>query len=169
MARKSKVVVARYEAVGGPPESGTDQAGNPYGPTGKGQYVVAYCGKHTSPNLYRFWSGIPWGARLRLRNENVEVFLDGRWQPTTNFTPATREDIMSRHTICITNTSFPTSGSLMILVTKPAIFSKMSTRNSALTKKSIYIASSFILRQQTKRKQQKVNMCCLNTLTDAFT
>jgi len=92
----TKLIVATYDAVGGPrvPIKGGD--GLTMGPTDQGNYVMAYCGRHTSPT-YRYWSRIPWGASLKEEKGVLKVFVKGRWQPLRNFTPATKNEILDRH------------------------------------------------------------------------
>jgi len=93
----NKIIIAVYPAVGGPTTVGIGSDGNQEGPTDQGDYVIAYCGKHSSPKMYQFWSKITWGTQLRERKGVLEVYVSGRWQALKNFTPATADDIKKYH------------------------------------------------------------------------
>jgi hypothetical protein len=91
-----KVIVAQYQAEGGPevPFMGSD--GHEAGPTDAGDYVVAYCAKHRSVR-YPQWSGIPWGAKLKTDGGVLLVQLDGRWQDVFKLTGVTRAEVEDYH------------------------------------------------------------------------
>jgi hypothetical protein len=93
----TKVIVALYEAVGGPKHKKREADGLMAGPTDKGEYVFAYCGKASSPKYYRFWSKVRWGTSLREKNGVLQVYVRRRWRPLKNFTPATKKDILDYH------------------------------------------------------------------------
>ncbi len=103
----SKVIIDTYEAVGGPAKAVKAPDGYVAGPTDAGEYVVAYCGKHTSAKTYRYWSGVPWGASLRERREQLQVYVGGRWQLLSLFTPATKEEIINYHWILYQKRKIP--------------------------------------------------------------
>jgi hypothetical protein len=92
-----KVIIDTYEAVGGLAKAVKAPDGYVAGPTDAGEYVVAYCGKHTSAKVYRYWSGVPWGASIRERRGQLEVYVSGRWQSLSLFTPATKEAILNAY------------------------------------------------------------------------
>lgn len=98
MASQEKVIVARYVAAGGPPYTGVDLNKNKFGPTDPGQYVIARCQQHVSEKLYKKWSGLAWGTKLRVRRnmgaEIVEAYIRDQWRPINpKFTSATVEEI----------------------------------------------------------------------------
>jgi len=93
----NKVIVGIYDAVGGPKTPIMRADGYQAGPTDKGEYVIAYCAKHSSPRMYRTWSNIRWGTPLRERKGILEVYINGKWQALKNFTSATKTDIQDYH------------------------------------------------------------------------
>ena len=106
MARK--VVVAMFDAVGGPAKAQRAEDGLTAGPTDAGRYVVASCGRHVSPT-YPVWSSIRWGTPLKEIEGKIYVQSNnsrtgGRdgvratgWRPLEEFTTATREQILDYH------------------------------------------------------------------------
>lgn len=93
-----KVIVDIYDAVGGPEKTGVDSAGNSYGPTDAGKYVLHGCGPHVSPT-YKAWSTIPWGSQLKFHNGEFLVKYKGKWirpQDVNEFGPTT-EEIQKRY------------------------------------------------------------------------
>ena len=80
--KRRKVIVAIFDAVGGPKSTSIGSDGFPQGPTDSGQYVVHRCGRHSS-RRYPDWSGIPWGSRLRIRGSRVQAYYNGRWRPVS--------------------------------------------------------------------------------------
>jgi hypothetical protein len=102
-------IVAEFAAEGGPVSTGVDANGNRLGPTNKGKYVIARCGKHSNSRLYKTWSTLPWGTPLREHNGDVEYKSDGSWKSLTDlwkklkvvpaaFTSAdTKRDVQARH------------------------------------------------------------------------
>jgi len=92
-----KVIVGTYDAVGGPKKAFKAHDGYRAGPTDAGEYVIAYCGKHSSSKYYRYWSKVRWGTPLREKRGVLQVYVNKRWRPLKNFTPATKDVIMDRH------------------------------------------------------------------------
>jgi hypothetical protein len=76
-------LVAEYDAEGGPEETGKDAAGNAYGPTPEGSFVVAYCAKHHDSKLYPAWSTLAWGTPLRENKGDVEYLANRSWKSLT--------------------------------------------------------------------------------------
>jgi hypothetical protein len=76
-------LVAQYDAEGGPREKGTDSAGNKFGPTPSGNFVIAYCHKHHDSTLYPAWSTLAWGTPLRENGGDVEYQENGKWKSLT--------------------------------------------------------------------------------------
>ncbi len=77
-------VVASYEACGGPDiaESIPDEGGHSHDATPAGKYVLSGPERHTTKN----WptSVVPWGAPIRLRDDNiVEYQVAGQWRVAT--------------------------------------------------------------------------------------
>jgi hypothetical protein len=93
----AKVLVKTYDGVGGPatPKRNTDD-GFEAGPTDPGQYIVAYCGKHSSQR-YAAWSRIPWGSKLKDVKGELYVLYQGRWTLLRTVTTVTREEILDMH------------------------------------------------------------------------
>jgi len=87
-----KLVVAEYEAEGGPEKAFMAPDGHEAGPTDPGAYVVAYCSRHRS-RRYPQWSGIPWGSKLKVDGAQVSVLLDGRWQDVLKLTGAGKVEL----------------------------------------------------------------------------
>lgn len=87
-----KLIVAEYEAEGGPEISFIAPDGHEAGPTDPGDYIVAYCSRHRS-RRYPQWSGIPWGSKLKVDKAELLVLLDGRWQQVLKLTGATKVDV----------------------------------------------------------------------------
>lgn len=87
-----KVIVAYYDAMGGPskPEMGDD--GFEKKPTTKGSYVLSSCGKHVSTR-YRLFGRVPWGTRLKEENKVLKVLIDGKWQPLSKYSTVTKEEL----------------------------------------------------------------------------
>src|SRR5437868_6357392 len=94
--RMRRVVTAVYWAVGGPPESGKDEAGNRYGPTTPGTFTMDRCAHHVSRRRYAL-SRIPWGAPLSDTGKQVQVKLGGRWQSVEQITGMSRTDLIAYH------------------------------------------------------------------------
>lgn len=95
MARK-KVIVATYAGKGGPRKSEMGGDGFSAGPTDSGNYVLAYCGAHSSQR-YQAWSRIRWGSQIEERGGKLYVKHDGRWRRFSSLTSVTRDDIMAYH------------------------------------------------------------------------
>jgi hypothetical protein len=91
-----KVIVAYYDAMGGPskPEMGDD--GFMKHPTTKGDFVLASCGKHVSTR-YPFWSSIPWGTRLKEDKGILKVLIEGKWQPLSKYTTVTKDELKEEY------------------------------------------------------------------------
>lgn len=87
-----RVITAKYWAVGGPPESGTDDSGNRFGPTTAGQFVINRCTQHVSHSRYAL-SKIAWGTRLRDTGTRVLARVHGRWQSVEAITGMSRVDL----------------------------------------------------------------------------
>ncbi len=85
-----------FEAVGGPitPVMGSD--GFPAGPTNKGKFVIARCGRHAS-NRYAYWSRIEWGTPLKEEAGMLYVKMRGTWKKLADFTAATKAEILDKH------------------------------------------------------------------------
>ena len=97
MTTVQEIITDEYDAVGGPPNSRLEEDGFQAGPTDVGEYVIAYCGRHSS-DRYPNWSRIPWGARLKEeRNGKLYVFYEGRWTLLNAITPVTRQQIVEYH------------------------------------------------------------------------
>lgn len=89
-----QVVVAQYNAEGGPEKPFMAPDGHEAGPTDAGEYIVAYCTRHRS-RRYPQWSSIPWGSPLKMDGERLLVYLDGRWQDVFKLTGATPDAVES--------------------------------------------------------------------------
>lgn len=89
----TKVIVATYDGVGGPRKASKFNDGFVGGPTDKGTYVLAYCGKHSS-SRYKKWSRIRWGSALKERGGKIYVQHNGKWRTLSSLTPATREELI---------------------------------------------------------------------------
>jgi len=77
------VVVAEYDAKGGPETKGKDAAGNAFGPTPVDDFVIARCGKHHNSQLYKLWSTLAWGTPLREHTGDVEYEDGSKWHSLT--------------------------------------------------------------------------------------
>lgn len=99
LQQRKKVVVAIYDAMGGPekPEMGRD--GNMKTPTKQGQFTVEKCAPHVSVHRYKHWSGVSWGTPLREQKGKLEVYMARSkvWMPLENFTPVTKDEILQEH------------------------------------------------------------------------
>jgi hypothetical protein len=88
-----KVVVASYEAMGGPEVAVMSSDGYTAGPTDAGEYRVLYCGQHSS-RAYAAWSKILWGSELREDGKgNLLVKHQGKWTSLSRLTSVSRKDI----------------------------------------------------------------------------
>lgn len=85
-----------FEAVGGPATPGMGDDNYPTGPTDKGKFVIARCGKHSS-NRYPIWSKVEWGTPLKEDAGILYVKVKDVWKKLSDFTPATKEQILDRH------------------------------------------------------------------------
>src|SRR6266478_6731085 len=67
-----------FEVTGGLAKSGLEPGGHRSGITPPGRYVLDHAEHHTTRN----WpaSVVPWGAKLRERNEIVEYEMGGAWR-----------------------------------------------------------------------------------------
>lgn len=92
MADTAKKIIATYDAVGGPAQPTMGSDGFMQHPTRKGEFVVAYCGKHSSTR-YPYWSKVPWGTPLRKERGKLEVFMNGRWRPLSEYSSADEDNI----------------------------------------------------------------------------
>lgn len=92
----SKVIVATYDALGGPEKAFKAPDGFVAGPTDAGEYVIAYCAKHRSAR-YPQWSGIPWGSPLKEQAGEILVQLAGKWQRVVDVSGATKAEIEQYH------------------------------------------------------------------------
>lgn len=91
------VKVASFEAVGGPAALYKAPDGYYAGPTDKGTYRMARCGKHSSPS-YPVWSKIRWGSAIKEEGGEIKVMHDGRWQPLKVVSPTmTRDELVERN------------------------------------------------------------------------
>jgi hypothetical protein len=77
------VLVAEYDAEGGPDSPGAGSDGLPAGPTPKGNFVIAKCAPHHDSSLYPTWSTLAWGTPLREYNGDVEYQSKGAWLSLT--------------------------------------------------------------------------------------
>ena len=91
------VIVAIYDAVGGPAVSRKAGDGYTAGPTDAGIYTVASCGQHRSTRMYRDWSNVPWGTPLRLEGGELQVQMQGKWQPLKASSDVTKNEIEDYH------------------------------------------------------------------------
>jgi hypothetical protein len=91
-----KVVVATYDAVGGPRTSGMAGDGHVAGPTDEGNFVLSHCGKHSS-SRYPEWSRIQWGSELKESNGKLLVHHEGKWRALGDLTTVTKADTMKYH------------------------------------------------------------------------
>jgi hypothetical protein len=89
-----RTLTAVYRAVGGPPESGRDEAGNRYGPTTPGKFTIDRCTQHISRGRYAL-SKIPWGAPLRDTGRQVFAESGGRWHSVEAVTGMSRLDVIA--------------------------------------------------------------------------
>jgi hypothetical protein len=92
MARQ--VIVAKYDAVGGPEVAAIGGDGFTAGPTDAGRYRVAYCGKHSS-RRYATWSKIKWGTEIKEEGGNVLVKHKGKWTALSNLTTVDKDDLVN--------------------------------------------------------------------------
>jgi len=92
----NKVLVATYDAVGGPKMRRREQDGFWAGPTDAGTYVMHRCGKHSS-RTYAAWSKIPWGSQLKEEDGQLLVMYKGKWTPLEKITPVRKKDILDYH------------------------------------------------------------------------
>jgi hypothetical protein len=93
----NKVIVGIYDAVGGPKTPRKGEDGLPMGQTDAGKYVVARCTRAIAEKNYSYWSRVPWGTPLDGQRGIIKVFLNGKWQPLSKFTPATKKEILDYH------------------------------------------------------------------------
>lgn len=91
-----RVIVDLFEAVGGPAKAYKAPDGYTAGPTDAGQYVVAYCGRHSS-RAYAYWSKVRWGSPLREKRGVLQIQANGRWQPLKAFTTVSKSEILDYH------------------------------------------------------------------------
>lgn len=92
-----KVVVASYDAMGGPEVAAMASDGYTAGPTDAGEYRILYCGQHSS-RAYASWSKILWGSELKDDGAgNLLVKHQGKWQSLSKLTPVTRKEIAEYH------------------------------------------------------------------------
>ncbi len=89
--QKAKVVVAVYDAVGGPENPERRDDGYMAGQTKDGRFVIAKCDKHTSAQRYRNWSSVRWGTPLRENNGVLEVKTGKYWERLDKHTPVPEE------------------------------------------------------------------------------
>jgi glycerol-3-phosphate cytidylyltransferase-like family protein len=92
---KSLVTLFEFDAVGGPPSSGLDDAGNSYGPTQAGEYVIVGLWKHVSTGQWG-WSKIEWGTPMQEKNGRYEVLIEGVWKYVDEILPVSSQEIKSR-------------------------------------------------------------------------
>lgn len=102
----SKVIVKSYPAVGGPNAALMGADGYTAGPTDPGNFVLAYCGKHSSQR-YAAWSKIPWGSRLKEEHGILHVHLQGRWQRLDAVTTVTKTEILDRNELLFGTRTLP--------------------------------------------------------------
>lgn len=84
--------IDEFSAVGGPAVSQMGGDGFEAGPTNKGQYTIAYCGKHSSQR-YAEWSKIKWGTPLKEEKGKLYVFEKNKWTPI----PHTVQEVKEYH------------------------------------------------------------------------
>ena len=92
MAGAGQVVVAKYDAVGGPAASKPGSDGHRMGPTDDGNYVVAYCGRHKS-RRYAYWSAIRWGTPIKEKAGKIYYLERKRWR----LAPPTKTEVLDLH------------------------------------------------------------------------
>jgi len=66
------------------------------GPTDSGQFVIAYCSKHSS-RRYAEWSKIKWGTPLKEENGQLFIKFQGQWKLLKNYTSVTKDQIKQYH------------------------------------------------------------------------
>lgn len=91
-----QVLVATYDAVGGPEKSYMASDGYAAGPTDAGAYRLAGCWRHSS-RAYPVWSKVRWGSKLREKSGTLEVEHDGKWRSLEKLTGLTKAEIEERH------------------------------------------------------------------------
>lgn len=104
------VIVDMFDARGGPPTASVDQFNFKQGPTDEGDYVIAWCGVHTSGERPD-WSGIPWGTPLKDDGRQVWVWWPQKvtrkgtrgsstrhaWVPLIKVSKITRARLLDTH------------------------------------------------------------------------
>jgi hypothetical protein len=93
MGKKQSVVVAVFDAVGGPPQSLPGGDGFQMGPTDPGKFTIASCQPHRS-RRYPAWSSIPWGTPIKEQNGQILVQVERRWEPLSKYSRVTRQEIL---------------------------------------------------------------------------
>src|SRR4051812_40779374 len=79
----SRIVVAGYDAVGGPEKAGNRREQFTRHPTRAGDYVIATIHPHVG-HKYAF-SRVRWGTPMRDHDGSIELFSDGAWRPLAYF------------------------------------------------------------------------------------
>jgi hypothetical protein len=99
-------MVAIMDGVGGPKNAVKAADGLMAGPTDKGTFTVASCGQHSS-KLYATWSKIRWGSPLKEENGQVMVQHEGKWQPLSDVTPLTKENLLDYYELLYEKRQLP--------------------------------------------------------------
>ncbi len=140
----AKVIVDVYDAVGGEDKDSfiaTD--GKKAGRTDEGEFVIAYCGRHTS-RLYPYWGSIPWGTRMKEENGILKVYMGRRWQPLKNFTNATKDIIKDEYETLYGMRKLPDKWVFNDFGHMTCYYFKDVNRNHKLDKKIEHIHGEFI-------------------------
>jgi hypothetical protein len=103
-----KTILEEFDAVGGPAKRRIGSDGFVAGPTDAGEYLVAYCGRHTS-RRYPHWSSIPWGTPLKEEKGELMVQLRGTWEKLAKYSPVTRADVVRQHGLLYGTGKVPTT------------------------------------------------------------
>ena len=91
-----KAFIDSFDARGGPNTTSMGADGFSAGPTNKGKFVIARCGKHSS-RRYPDWSRILWGTPLKEEGGILKVKMGNVWRKLSDFTPVTKGQILDYH------------------------------------------------------------------------
>ena len=90
------VAVKAYSAFGGPETERLAADGFWAGPTDEGEYRVGYIGRHSSKR-YPTWSKIPWGAPLKIEEDQLLVRYEGKWRALSEVVSLSARDVAAYH------------------------------------------------------------------------